>query len=384
MQTSDFDGQLGIVDLHTHPSMMPYMFGTKFWKAHHPPTWYCPWAMRADLDALLAGGVKTFLCTTFVLERAMFDDIWPLRALAAVYPHARHIAKTPIQELLWEYLDFAENMVEETRRLRGDVIEIARTFADMQRITDAGKLCMLHAVEGAHHLCGDIGMVDKLYERGVCQMIVPHLYPNEACGCVDMLTKDIRGRLPFSLGCFSEKYQDASGLTDWGRELVEKLLDVGILVDPTHGTRECRRQVLEIARNNAKKRPVIMSHASVPSLSPAGVGPLPEEIREIADTGGVVGLMMYTHREKGGGGGSGSGIDYILNGVDHLIQHGGEDVVAIGSDFDGTPDTPADLKSPRDYKGLRQAMLAKHTETQVAKFLSGNAERVLKNGWGRQ
>ena len=368
----------GLIDLHCHPTLMSYMFKTKFWKAHHPPLWFCPWSMRVDMDALIEGGVKAFLCTTYVLEREMFDDVWPLQIVRALYSRGKHIATAPLDELTREYLDAAEAMIEETRRQRGDIIELARSYADLQRITAAGKVCMLHAIEGAHHLNGNIGMVDELFERGVCLMVVPHLYPNQAGGCVDCLPgKNAR----FKFGCFSPKYQNASGLTPWGHDLIEKLLDVGILVDTAHGTREFRRQVIEIVRNNPKKRPLVMSHTCVPSLSPAGMGPMPEEIREIAGTGGVVGVMMYTHREPGQSGTD--GIGYALNAIAHLIQHGGDDVVAIGSDFDGCPDVPKDLRTPRAFENLRQAMLRKYSEDRVAKFLSGNAERVLKAGWGK-
>jgi membrane dipeptidase len=273
-------------------------------------------------------------------------------------------------------------MVEETRRRRGDVIAIARSFADFQRITGEGKICMLHSIEGAHHLGGDLDMVDELYERGVCQVIVPHLYPNKAGGCVDLLGRDLR--LPFMPGCFQQKYQDSSGLSPWGRELVEKLLDVGILVDPTHGTREFRKQVIDIARNNSKQRPVIMSHVNVPGadFSQCGINPLPEEIREIADTGGVAGLIMSYHGPNDSK--TKTGVESILGAIDYLIQCGGEDVVAFGSDFDGYfAVLPEDVKSPRGYAGLRDAMLSKYTEEQVAKFMSGNAERVLRDGWGK-
>ena len=378
MPTPLVDTRFGILDLHMHPTLMAYMFKTKFWKAHHPPLWFCPWSMRVDMDALIEGGVKAFLCTTYVLERELFDDVWPLQIVAALYPRGKHIATAPLDQLTREYLDFAEQMVEETRRQRGDIIEIARSYCEMQRITNEGKICMLHAIEGAHHLNGNIDMVDELYARGVCHMIIPHLYPNESGGCVDCLPAR---NAPFRLGCFDRKRQNASGLTPWGHDLVEKLLDVGILVDPAHGTLEYRRQVIEIVRNHPKKRPMIISHACVPSPSPTGMGPIPEEIREIADTGGVVGVMMFTHRESGQGGTN--GIEYAQNAIDHLVQYGGEDVVAIGSDFDGTTDVTKDLRSPRAYKDLRQTLLRKYTEDQVMKFLSGNAERVLKDGWGK-
>ncbi len=366
------DARYGVVDVHTHPNMKSYMFKNRFWRAHNPPAGFFPLTMRVDLDALIEGGVKAFICATYVVERVMFDDVWPLGVLGKIHPRAHHIGTAPMDVLTREYLDEAERMVEEARKRRGDVIEIARSYKEMQRITGEGKVCMLHGVEGAHHLNGNIDMVDELFERGVCQMIVPHLYPNKAGGCVDSFTGGKNGRL----GIFKLENQDDAGLSSWGAELVEKLLDVGIIVDPTHGTREYRKQVVEIAREHPKKRPVILSHLYVRKDGTVGrMGPTPEDVRDIAETGGVVGIMMGGRRRV-------EGVPHVLNTMDYLIKHGGEDVVAIGSDFDGFIPVPPDLRSPRGYVGLRQAMLKKFSEKQVEKFLNRNADRVLQAGWG--
>ena len=74
------DNRFGTIDLHTHPSMLAYMFHTKFWKAQRPTAYgFCPWAMRVNLAALLAGGVKAFLCAAYVLEQTMYKDVRPPR-----------------------------------------------------------------------------------------------------------------------------------------------------------------------------------------------------------------------------------------------------------------------------------------------------------------
>ena len=367
-----------VVDLHAHPALKSCLFKTRFWKAHHPPSGYFPLAMCVDVDALLQGGVKTLVCATYVPERVLFRDVWPLGVLAAIHPRAKHIATAPMDQLTREHLDAAEEMIAETRRLRGDVIEVARTHAELERITSQGKVCMLHAIEGAHHLGGSLDQVDYLYERGVCMMVVPHLYPNEAGGCVDLLSGY---KLARCFGCFSPKYQAASGLSAWGHELVEKLLDVGIIVDPTHGTPELRKQVIALARKHPKQRPVVVSHVYLHPSRQSGKAPDSEEIRAIADTGGVIGIMMAQYPGPGSRGLT--GIEIVVQSIDHLVRCGGEEVVAIGSDFDGFTAVPRGLTSPRGYTSLRQAMLSRYSEPQVAKFLSGNAERVLRAGWGR-
>lgn len=74
--------------------------------------------------------------------------------------------------------------------------------------------------------------------------------------------------------------------------------------------------------------------------------------------------------------------------IDHPVRFSGDGVVAVGSDCygfagAGSEGVPKDLKSPRGHASLRQAMLLRYSESQVATFLSGNAERVLRTGWGR-
>ena len=172
---------------------------------------------------------------------------------------------------------------------------------------------MLHSIEGAHHINGKLDMVDELSARGVCHMILPHFYANRAGGCINVFSKY---RTPLMPGCFNDKYQDASGLTPWGCELVEKLLDVGVLVDATHGTLEFRKQVLDIVRNHPKKRPMVVSHACVTGDDSTLFGPTSEEIGKIADTGGVIGMMMFTNRESSQK--RTLAIGYILNAIDHL------------------------------------------------------------------
>ena len=61
-----------VVDLHAHPALKSCLLKTRFWKAHRPPAGYFPLAMCVDVDALLHGGVKTFVCATYVPERALF------------------------------------------------------------------------------------------------------------------------------------------------------------------------------------------------------------------------------------------------------------------------------------------------------------------------
>jgi membrane dipeptidase len=366
-----------VLDLHAHPAIKAYMFRQRFWKTHEARPGMSPINLVVDVDSLVNGGTGVFLCTTYVMERTLFSDVVPLRVLSKLYPRAHHIATTPLNELAMEYLDKAEKMVAEANRQRGNIIELAKNYSDIKRIVDEGKVCMLHAMEGSHHLAGKTELVDDFFNRGVCMMGVPHLYPNEAGGCVYVLS-NFR-EYWWAGGSFSKKYQNSSGLSPWGHELVEKLLDVGIVVDMVHGTQEYRRQIIDIAQKHPKKRPITMSHVGLGKNPGAGMGPSPEDVRAIADMGGAIGLAMTHHKY----GALPDPLEALLHAVAYLVQHGGDEVVAIGSDFDGYAMTAQGLASPRDFSNVRSALLSKYTEEQTAKFLFGNGDRLLRMGWGK-
>lgn len=370
---------LCVIDLHTHISLKNYLFNRKFWKRHIMPAGTFPLTLRTDLDALIDGGVKALLCTVYVLEKGWFDDVWPLKWVGKAFRPLGRIATTDADVLCHTYMDLIEAQIRETRKRRGDVVEIARSYSEMRQIMDAGKVCILHAIEGAHHLAGKLENLEVFFERGVCQMIIPHMYPNEAGQCVNAIPTN----QPFrKIGCFKEPFDVNAGITEWGRQLVDRMFEIGMIVDITHGTLPFRKAVLDMAALHPKRRPVIISHSGISRFCPAPLNPTDEEIKRIADTGGVVGLLAMTHwlsapEQR-------NCLDVIMASVDHLVQVGGEGVVAFGSDFDGFTGVPADWRSPRDYNRIRAALLKKYTEDQVARFLSGNAERVLREGWGKQ
>ncbi|MFC1752461.1 dipeptidase [Thermoproteota archaeon] len=366
-----------IFDLHMHPVMKSYMFGRKFSKQYSTPEGTSPFTMRVTLDRLLEGGVKTVLSSIYVWEKDLFKQAWPLHFIRKFFPKLDLIFKTPPDEMCRIQLDHQKEMIEDTKRLKGDVIDIAKSYSDMERIVSEGKICFVNSIEGAHVLNGNLDNLDNLYERGVAHMVVPHFYPNEAGYPADSIPSSNFLR---KLGMLKEVDYLNQGLTRFGRDLIDKMFDIGMLVDVCHGTPLLRKQVYEMAQNNTKKRPVIMSHTGLYELAPYSKNATNSDIRHIADTGGVLGLIMMTwwlQKPE-----TKVCKDAIIHSIDHLIKYGGEDCVAFGSDFDGFTSVPDDFTSPSDYNYLRRVLDERYTEKQVEKFLYGNAARALKEGWG--
>jgi len=373
------DVSLGVFDMHMHPTLKTFMLGKNFLERHNPPGFFFPLTLRTDLDALLAGGVKAFFSTVYMVERDFLEDVWPLRILSKVMPRLKHIFREAPDKLVLECLEHQEEIFARANAERGPVIETALSFSEMKRIMAEGKIAVMRSVEGAHHLNGNLDNVEVFFERGVCHMIVPHLYPNEACENVDCFQSMAALR---KVGCFSKKFNLDTGLTPFGCEVVDRMLELGMLVDMCHATPRCRAEILERARRYPVKRPIVMSHVGVHELAPHPINPTPQEIHDIAETGGVIGIialrdLLKLPEQR-------DGLNIILETVEYLIKHGGDDVVAFGSDFDGFTGPPRDFKSPRDYEHLRKLLRIRYGEERAAKFLSGNVERALRLGWGKQ
>jgi membrane dipeptidase len=334
--------------------------------------------MRTDIDALQAGGVKAILSAVYIIERGLMDDAPPLKFIQKFYPRLERMFSEEPDDMCREQLNLFKNHVRDSREHKGDVIEFAQSYEDMQRIMGENKIAVVQSIEGAHVLKGNMDNLHEFHQRGVAHMIIPHFYPNEATYTVDAFPENLPLR---KLGMMKRKYDLTQGLTAFGRELVDRMFEIGMIVDMTHGTPVMRQHCYDIARGHGKKRPLIMSHVGVHEFAPYAMNPTKEDIRAIADTGGVVGIIAMTywlskpevHQ----------GAEIILKTIDHLIQHGGEDVVAFGSDFDGFTGPPKDWKSPRDYAFIRELLLKHYSEEQAQKFLNGNADRVLKMGWGK-
>jgi membrane dipeptidase len=151
-----------------------------------------------------------------------------------------------------------------------------------------------------------------------------------------------------------------------------------MLIDVTHATPAARDEALTIV---GTRRPVVMTHVGAHHYQPESMNPTDAEIRRIAETGGMIGVIFMNHwlrdsAEK-------EGLRFVVDTMLHIRDVGGIESVGIGSDFDGFTDPPDDLTDhtflPRLTDSLCRAGLA---PTDVESILGGNARRVLTEGWG--
>jgi len=224
-------------------------------------------------------------------------------------------------------------------------------LSDLRRISqslDEKPVALFLTVEGGSVLGGDIRWVDKLHQMGVKMMTLTWNGENELCG-----------------GVGSEK-----DFTPFGRQAVARMEELGMAVDVSHLNDASFWQLCEFAG-----RPFCASHSNSRAICSHPRNLTDGQFKEIAARGGGVGLNY--HRWFITDSGESKTIDDLLRHLHHFLELGGEDTVALGSDFDGA-DLPEYLngieKLPMLIDALERSGISK---TVVDKVLFGNAARYL-------
>ena len=232
----------------------------------------------------------------------------------------------------------------------GEHIQHVLSYQDVESVYKPGKIGALISIEEGGVLGGDINKLKQAYQDGVRLITLTWNYPNGLgephCG------------------------EQHKKLTSKGVEFVEAMQELGIIVDCSHlndaGTEQLG-DILEV--------PFIASHSNARELR-SHTRNLPDNlIRLIANKGGIIGLNFAQNFL---GTSLISRIEDIVKHGLYLIDKGGEDVVALGTDFDGIPpDTEiADMSQmSRLYDAFKEAGLSVE---QCEKLFWKNADRLLK------
>ena len=157
------------------------------------------------------------------------------------------------------------------------------------------------------------------------------------------------------------------GLTDFGREAIFELERNGIVIDVSHLNEKCFWQLDKIA-----SKPYIATHSNSKSVFDHARGLDDEQIKAIAQSGGIIGLNFYTKFLCDDG-------DYknaLLAHSKHIMSVGGEDVLALGSDFDGA-DMPEFINSLDKIPKLYDDFLSYFGSDLTEKIFERNARRFF-------
>ena len=230
-------------------------------------------------------------------------------------------------------------------------MELVKKADELEGARGRGHMGALLGIEGAHALEGDLDNVGAFARRGVRYIGLLHFSANEA-----------------GYPAYGRGRDDDHGLTRWGHALVERCEAEGVLVDLAHVNKRGFLDACAIA-----KKPPIVSHTGVLGAFEHWRNIDDEQLRAVADKGGVVGVI-FCPRFVGG-----DGLEPVVKHLLHILDVVGEDAAALGSDWDGFIVPTQPLKDPRGLPLLTDALLdAGVSEACVGKILRENVMRVLR------
>jgi membrane dipeptidase len=369
-----------IVDLHAHPSLKVSLFKRVLTSTFKAGRAFDPLSVRTDFKKLRDGSVDVLLSTVYAPEEGIYRECPYVKVLRYLMPITwRRVFSKSRFEVTMTMLDQMEDQVQKavddtTGKVLAKMVRSVRELDELLDQEGQRPVAMIHSIEGAHTLDGNLDNLDTLFDRGVAYLTIAHFYPNEAVHPTFPYPESVQ-----KFGCFKGGRNLALGLTDFGEQLVEKMLDMGMIVDIAHCTPPARERIYEIV---GTQRPIIASHVGAYEINPSPYNLKDWEMRKIADTGGVVGTIfmnywLMPHETK-------RGLNFIARTLDHCINAAGIEHVGIGTDFDGFTDPPDDVKDASELERLTQRLVAEgYTEEQIGKIWGGNALRALRAGWGK-
>ncbi|NIQ06510.1 MAG: membrane dipeptidase [Candidatus Korarchaeota archaeon] len=165
------------------------------------------------------------------------------------------------------------------------------------------------------------------------------------------------------------------GLTNFGRAVVERMNNLGMIVDVSHLSPSSFWDVLEVS-----KSPVIASHSNCRSLSDVARNLNDDQIKVLAEKNGVIGMNFapsFLNKEKVKSGEQPTVKD-VVDHIDHIRDIAGVEYVGLGSDFDGIGSAPAGLEDVSKLPNLTEELLSRgYSQRDVQKVLGENFLRVF-------
>ena len=258
-------------------------------------------------------------------------SFWPVRTWFSLYERAAF----QLQKL--------HELAEDER------LVVIESRSDLERLIerrDKGQAVMgaVYLIEGAHPFQGDVDNIDRLFAEGLRIAGLTHFFDNELGGSLHGISGE--------------------GLTEFGRAVVSRANELGMIIDVAHASPAMVEDVLELST-----APVILSHGGFKGACDTPRN-LPDELMQrIAARGGLIGVGYW----------DAAVCDPSPGGIVASIRYGidllGVDHVALGSDYDGSVAVTFDTS---ELAVLTETMLqAGFSETEIRKVMGDNVRKFM-------
>ena len=227
----------------------------------------------------------------------------------------------------------------------------AGTGSDIRKNEMQGKRSVMLAIEEGAVLDGHLGNLHNFYRQGVRFVTLTWNYPNQ-------------------IGFPHGEEHGAKGLTTFGLELVEEMNRIGVMVDVSHLSEGGFWDVVKHS-----KTPFMATHSNCRALKDHTRNLTDDQIRALGEKGGVMGMCLAKNFLMEGP--DEGRMDALVAHVEHARKIGGLDIVAIGTDFDGTS-TNHEFNQITDIQKLADRLKAiGYSDDELEKIFWRNALRVI-------
>lgn len=234
-----------------------------------------------------------------------------------------------------------------------DHVLLATSADDIRRAKAENKTALILSFEGVEPLELNPRLIEIFYRLGLRIVSLTHSRRNHFADGTQLGVR-------------------TGGLTRLGQELVTLMNELGIVIDLAHLADDGFWEILELS-----SAPVILSHTNVLrgnnpdykvpllAINPAtGVS----KLQALAANGGVAGAIFWSQPD----------LDAIVEDIEAMIEHVGDDHVGLGSDFFSLEYAPAGLEDISKLPRLTERLAQRgHSDATILKILGGNYMRVF-------
>jgi membrane dipeptidase len=283
------------------------------------------------------------------------------------------------------------------------IIKVSNSI-ELQKALKQKKIAALIGLEGGHQIEDDLMKLEALYNRGTRYMTLTW---NNSTSWATSASDETNPE-------GTKNSEGKNGLTAFGKQVVQKMNSLGMMVDISHVGEQTFYDVIATTT-----KPIIASHSSVYTICPHKRNLKDEQLKALAKNGGVIqinfnsgfidptveareeafiakhkteidslvhtGMLIY-HAEESmyrkytdASYELRAPFELVIQHIEYVINLVGADYVGIGSDFDGIYQPPKQLDDVTTYPKITKALVEKgYSEKDIAKILGGNILRVFK------
>lgn len=399
-----------VIDLHNHSVLKNFLFGRglsgkkqKFLSTIFKRVFW-PFSERNNFPLMKKGGLDVILSTCYIPEVEWLDDQSLVKFALKLSPSTRKRVFDPTYfDATRAMMDSIELEIDAYNSTTTKKIVLAKNPKELKKFLIDGETVMVHSVEGAHSLQGELcgkrpedaaalpplienevlQNLEYLADRGVAYLTLAHFYPNQIANPVFPYPEYgiKRGNWEHLMSAWDMN----KGLTPLGKKVVKRMLELGVLIDVAHCTPKARSEVYEIVGD--RKSCVLSSHSGVFEINRDPYNLEDWELKWFAEHECVVGIIFMNYWLSPTD--TSLGLKYIEQTMNHMKNTAGSGIIGIGTDFDGFTDPPDEItdisqlpRITRYLSSLRNGIGSKkYTDEEIKNILGGNSLRLLLDGW---